>query len=122
MRRYNVPVTTASDGSATEYTPRIAGKIHSITYKKHGSTPFADTVDFAITVEATSEGLWTQANVTAGVTKYPRVACDDLVGVAATLDGTRALRDKVGIANDRVKIAITNGGDAKLGTFIVVTD
>jgi hypothetical protein len=121
MRRYTVSVTTAADGSVTAYTPRIRGTIHQIEYIKHGVTPFADTVDFAITGELTGVGLWTQANVTATSRVAPRQPVHDQVGVAALYaDAGEAIVDKVAISGDRVKIAITNGGDSKLGTFHIL--
>ena len=100
--------------------PRIAGELHSIHYVKHGSTPYDAGVDFTITAEATGEGLWTQSDVDASAVKYPRVAAHDAVGVAATLDGTRAMRARPALANDRVKIVIAAGGAAKVGTFHVL--
>ena len=39
MRRFKVTVTTASDGTATAYTPRVAGKLCAIHYVK---TDFAE--------------------------------------------------------------------------------
>jgi hypothetical protein len=41
MRRYKVSVTTAADGTAVAFSPRIAGKIHSIQYVKDGANPYA---------------------------------------------------------------------------------
>ena len=55
MRRYKVSVTTAADGTVTAYTPRVAGKLHSVIYVPDGISPFANTVDMTITAEATGE-------------------------------------------------------------------
>ena len=119
MRYSKVAVTVSAGGAATAYSPRISGKLHSITYEK---VDYADGVDFTITSERTGEGIWTASDVNASATKYPRAAAHDLVGVAATLDGTRAMRAEVALANDRVKIVIAQGGVSKTGNFIILYD
>ncbi len=120
IRRFVVPVTTASDGSATAYTPRLSGKVVSIRYIK---TDFADTVDFAITADVTGEGIWTEENVTASATRSPRAATHSTAGAAAlyAAGGTGVLAP-VALGRDRVKIAVTNGGDTKSGAFHVTVD
>lgn len=115
--RHVVAVTTAADGTATAYTPVVSGRVLAIHYLK---TDFTDGVDFTVTAEATGEGLWTEVNVNAAKSVYPRAAVHDVAGVAATLDGTRAMRDAVALAHDRVKIVVAAGGAAKTGTFHVV--
>jgi hypothetical protein len=119
MRRFKVTVTTAADGTATAYTPRLSGKLHAIEYVKGD---YADTVDFTITDEATGKGLWTESNVTASKTCKPRGATHTTVGVAATLDGTVAALDKLPLANTRVKIVLAAGGDTKTGAFHVLVE
>lgn len=120
MRRYKMTVITAADGSATAYSPRIAGKIHSLQYVK---TDFADGVDFAITAEATGENIWTESNVNASAARYPRAATHSQVGVAALYaSGGTGVLDKIALANDRVKIAVAQGGNAKSGDFHVLVD
>jgi hypothetical protein len=121
MRRFKVQVTTASDGTATAYSPRVAGKIHSVLYIKDGSNGFADGVDIALTAEQTGENIWTQANVNASATVYPRAPTHSQAGVAATLDGTVAALAPIGIV-DKVKIAIVQGGSGKTGAFHILVD
>jgi hypothetical protein len=122
MRRYKVTVTTASDGTATAYSPRISGNIQQIEYVKPGSGSYDDGVDFTITGEATGVGLWTESNVNATARRAPRQATHTQVGVAATFDGTVAALDKVALANDRVKIVLAQGGNAKVGAFHILVD
>lgn len=120
MRRYKVTITTAADGSATAYTPRVSGKLHQIEYVK---TDFADGVDFTITGEATGVGLWTESNVNAAAVKAPRLATHTQVGVASLYAaGGTAVQDCIALASDRVKIVIAAGGNAKIGTFHVLMD
>lgn len=119
-QRHIVAVTTASDGSVTSYSPVVTGKISAIHYLK---TDFADGVDFAITAEATGETLWTEANVNSAAVRAPRQAVYSTAGVAALYaGGGTAVFDKIALANDRVKIAVTNGGNAKAGTFHIVLE
>ena len=120
MRRYKVSVTTAADGSATAYSPRISGKIHQIEYAK---TDFADGVDFTITGEATGIGLWAESNVNAAAVRAPRQAAHSQVGAALLYAaGGTAVSDLVALAGDRVKIVIAQGGNVKTGAFHILVD
>lgn len=120
MRRHVVSVTTASDGSATAYSPYISGKIHAIHYVKND---FTDGVDFTITAEATAETIWTEANVNAAKACFPRGATHSNAGVAALYaSGGVAVNDKIALGRDRVKIAIASGGNAKTGAFHILVE
>jgi hypothetical protein len=120
MRRYKVTVTTAADGTATAYSPRLAGELCSIHYVK---TDYTDGVDFTITSEATGESLWTESNVNASTVRNPRVATHSQAGVAAlyAAAGT-AVFDRIALASDRVKIVLAQGGATKVGTFHILVD
>ncbi|MFN3584841.1 hypothetical protein [Phenylobacterium sp.] len=123
MRRYKLTLTTAADGSVTGYTPRVSGRIHSIQYVKDGSNGYAAGVDFAVTAEATGENIWTEADVNASAVRYPRAPTHSQAGVAALYAaGGTAVLAPIGVANDRVKIAVTAGGNAKVGVFHVLVD
>lgn len=120
MRRFKVELTTAADGTVTGYTPRLSGRIHSVHYVK---TDFADGVDFTITSEATGESIWAESNVNAAKVCNPRAAVHSQAGVAALYAaGGTAVLDYIAIASDRVKIAIAQGGNAKVGTFHVLVE
>lgn len=123
MRRYKVTVTTAADGTATAYTPRIAGEIHQIEYVKDGANAYTDGVDFTITGEATGIGLWTEANVNASAVRAPRQATHSQVGVASLYAaGGTAVQARVALASDRVKIVLAQGGNAKTGAFHILVE
>lgn len=123
MRRYKVSVTTAADGTATTFSPRIAGKVHSVQYVKDGSNPFANGVDFAVTAEATGENIWTENDVNASAVRYPRAAVHSQAGAAALYAaGGTAVLDKIALASDRVKIVLAQGGNAKVGVFHLLVD
>lgn len=118
--RHTVSLTTIADGSATGYTPVVSGRVLALHYVKAGSNAFADTVDFDVTVEATGEVLLDKDNITASASFYPRKQVNGTDGVAATLDGTRAMLEPVVVAQDRVKVVVANAGDTKSGSVIVV--
>lgn len=120
MRRYKVTVTTASDGSATAYTPRIAGELYAIHYVK---TDFADGVDFTITSEATGQNLWVDTNINASEVVAPRAPRHDQAGAALLFAaGGTAQTDRIALASDRIKIVIAQGGNAKVGAFHFLID
>ena len=118
--RHTIAVTTAADGSATAYSPVITGKLSQIRYVK---TDFTDGVGFTITSNATGETLWTESNVNASKTVAPRQATHDTVGVAALYAASgAAVNDKIALANDRIKIVLAAGGNAKTGVFHIVIE
>lgn len=118
MRRFKVAVTTAADGTVTGYSPRVSGEVHAIHYAKGD---FADGVDFTITSEATGESLWTESNVNASASRYPRVPTHSTAGAAALYAaGGVGVLARPGLGGDRVKIVIAQGGAVKTGVFQVV--
>ncbi len=119
MKSVRAHVVTASDGSATVYTANTKGKLHSVAYLK---TDFADGVDFAITVEDTGEGVWTESNVNAATVRKPRAPVHSQVGVALNYADTFPIGDKVGLASDRFKIVIAQGGNVKSGDFVFLLE
>jgi hypothetical protein len=114
--RLEVPVTTATDGSAMAYSAVANGKVLAIQYVKDD---FADTVDFAITTETTGQGLLIKSDVTASAIFYPRAQVHSTAGAGLTYDGTRVIAEPVPIDNERIKISIAQGGDTTSGTFYV---
>lgn len=120
MRRYPVNITTAADGSATAYSARASGRLHAIHYIKNN---FDSGVDFAITLEATGETVWTENNVNASTSRYPRVATHKSDGTAALYAAAGlGVLEYPGLGSDRVKIVISSGGNAKAGSFLVLVD
>jgi hypothetical protein len=116
-RRMSVAVTTAADGSATAYSDPIDyGLLSQIRYVK---TDFADGSTITVTSEATGETLWAESNVNASATRAPRQATHSTAGAASLFAaGGTAVTDKIAIAQDRIKIVIASGGNAKSGAFI----
>lgn len=118
--RITVTVTTDASGDATAYTTVVTGKLSQIRYVK---SDFDAGVDFAITAEATGETLWAQNDVNASATVAPRQATHSTAGVAALYAAAgSAVLDKIALANDRIKIVVAQGGNAKSGTFHFVME
>ena len=118
-QRLSVEVTTDASGNAEEYVDDIPfGLLSQIRLvPADGVDAFAATLDVTITLERTGETLWAQSNVNGAATVAPRQATHSTAGVAATYDGTEPVLDKIAIANDRIKIALAQGGNTKSGTF-----
>lgn len=121
IQREVVTVTTDGSGNATAYSGRRTGKLLNVIYTADGSTPYDNTVDFTITVESTAQGVWTESNISASKTVAPRQSTHDTSGAAALYAaGGTAVRDKIAVAEDRIKIALAQGGATKTGTFTLI--
>ena len=120
IRRFVVPVTADASGDATVYSPSIYGKLASIRYVKDD---FADGVDFVVTAETTGETLWSEENVNASASRYPRAPTHSQAGVAAlyVAAGTGVF-DMISLGGDRVKIVVASAGNATSGTFHITID
>jgi len=118
--RHAVSITTASDGSATSYSTVLNGKISAIIYTK---TDYDNGVDFTITSETTGQNIWTESNVNASTSRAPRQATHGVDGVASlyAAAGT-AVQAPIVLANERVKIVLAQGGNAKTGTFTIILE
>lgn len=115
VRRVSVAVTTAADGSATVYSDTVTGKLSTIRYVKGN---FDNGSTMTVTVEQTGEDVWSESNVNASATRAPRQATHSTVGAAALYAaGGTEVNDKIAMANDRLKVVIASGGNAKSGTF-----
>jgi hypothetical protein len=117
-------VTTAADGTVTAYSPRVSGLLEQIEYVKDtasaGANAYADTVDVAVTGERTGVGLWTESNVLASALRAPRQPVHSQVGAALLYAAAGApVTDKIALSNDRVKIVLAQGGNAKVGAFYI---
>lgn len=113
-------VVTIADGSATAESPPLTGRLIDIQYVKHGTTPFADGVDFTITGKSSSRTLWAESNVNASAIRAPRQATHGTDGAAALYAaGGSAVMDHICLADEPVQIVIASGGDTKNGTFYI---
>lgn len=108
MQIEKVTITTDASGDATAYTGYFTGQVVAIRYVKDD---YANGVDFTITAETGGNTFWTEANVNASETVFPTDVVDDTAGADT------ATRGPCWCLDDRVKIVIDEGGNAKNGTF-----
>jgi hypothetical protein len=114
--RKSQSVTTDSGGAATVYFDAANKVIHAIRYVADGSTPYDNTVDFTFTGETTGMNVLTIANVSASATYYPVAAANKAAdGSASTLTERPVI-----LANERLKLVLAQGGNAKVGAFHVI--
>jgi len=122
-QRYAVTVTTNADGAATALIGPIYGLIHQVRYVKASEGAYADGVDVSITLEQSGTDVWVENDVNASKTVAPRQATHSTAGAAALYAaGGTAVLDKIACANERVKIVVAQGGNAKSGTFHIVIE
>src|SRR5687767_4297255 len=116
--RHTLTIVCASDGSATDYTPVVTGRLISIQYVKAGANNYTDGVDFTITSETTARSLWVDTNINASEVVAPRQPTHDTAGAASLYAaGGEPVEDHIYLANERVKVVIAAGGNATTGTF-----
>lgn len=114
-------IVTDSSGDAEAYIPVATGKVINIIYTKPGTNPYDAGVDFTITAENSGLNLWTELNVNDSKTVAPRQPTHDNAGVASLFASTgEPVEDNYVLAQERVKIVIAQGGNAKTGNFKVV--
>lgn len=119
--RHTITVTTNASGAGEGYTPVVTGRVVNIIYTKLASGGYDDGVSFNITLEATGQTVWAESAVNTSKTVAPRQATHATDGTASLYASSgEPVEDHIYAASDRVKIAVTNGGDTKTGTFVVV--
>ena len=125
--QFETTVTTDASGDATAYLPDADepqggpanGAVWAIVYTK---TDYDAGVDFTITAETSGLTVWTESNVNASKTVFPRVAANDTAGVAMlyAAGGTAVSGGPPPLANERLQIVVASGGNAKSGNFRVI--
>jgi hypothetical protein len=93
----------------------VNGRILTIRYLKATTGSFADTVDFDVTTEDSGVVVWDEDDVTASATVLPRQAVHSTAGVASETES-----DCLYVANERIKIEVADGGNGKVGQFVVL--
>ena len=121
IQRYVVTVTTDEKGDGVGYTPAVTGKVSAIRYVKDFSNAYSDDAYVVVTAEATGERIL-EVDLNASATFAPRQVTHTTEGVQADYASSYPVLDSICLANDRIKIAVSNGGDTKDGTFHVVIE
>ena len=118
IKKQTIEITTDASGDGVGYSEDINGRIICIIYEKDD---FADTVDFAITAETTGQNIWTEENVTASKTVAPRQPTHAADGSESLFAASgEPVEDFICLPDERVKVVVANGGNAKNGAFTVV--
>jgi len=121
IQRYVVTVTTDEKGKGIGYTPAVTGKVSAIRYVKDFSNAYSDDAYVVVTAEATGETIL-EAGVNASATFAPRQVTHTTDGTPSDYASSYPVLDSICLANDRIKIAVSNGGNTKTGTFHVVIE
>ena len=115
VEEHLVTVTTDGAGAGQGYTPVVRGRILGIQYVPNGLTPYAATADVTVTLESSTRAVLTLTNLAAAGMFYPKAAVVSLVNGAITGN-----EEPVPVANERVSIAIAQGGATTTGVFRVL--
>lgn len=119
LRRFVVPVTVDENGDAEVYSPVLSGSIVSIRYVKDDFA--GDDLAFVITSEATGGTIWSEEDVTASATRFPRTATHTAAGAAALrASGGEAVLGRIALSQDRIKFVVAGAGNETSGTFHVI--
>ena len=122
IQRYVVTVTTDEEGKGIGYTPAVTGKVSAIHYVEDFSNAYSDGVSVVVTAEATGEAILEAGVFGPRQTFAPRQPTHTTTGAPALYDSSYPVLDSICLANDRIKIAVSNGGDTKTGVFHVVIE
>jgi len=124
--RVEIDVVTDANGDAEVYTTPLNGRIYSIQYVKDSSTPYANGVDFTLTLQnaddtdGTGEILWAEDSVDASDVISPRQPTHDNTNTNSKyIASGEDVEDYYIACNERVKIVLANGGAAKTGKFYI---
>jgi len=116
--KHTVSLTTDSGGDATGFTPVVTGKVISISYVK---TDYDNGVDFTITTEDSLQNLWVESDVNAAKAVAPRQPTHDTIGAASLYAAAgEPVEDHIYAVQERIKIVVAQGGNAKTGAFTVI--
>lgn len=120
-----IPITTAAGGGATGYTPPVSGLVRTIAYVPHATTPIDTNGDIVVSGNTSGMAILTKANIgLAAVQWHPRAPTVAVADGAALLyaAGGTAVTDLIPIAEEAIKIVVTNGDASKSGTFHFFVD
>ena len=120
-----VAITTAAGGGATGYSQPVSGLVRAIAYVPHASTPLDTGADIVVSGNTSGMAILTKANIgTSAVQWHPRaptVAVADGSALLYAAGGT-AVTDLIPVAEEAIKIVVTNGDASKSGTFFMFID
>lgn len=116
VERESTTITTATGGGATGYLGPFTGRV---TWLKYTRDDMATGMDLDITGEDTAQEIWDEDNVSATKQVYPRAQAQDTAGGNLDTAGD-VTTSAIWLSNERIKVTVANGGNAKSGTFEVL--
>ena len=119
LQASDLDYTTSAGGAATVVSGRTFNGYVRVVQLALGT---ATTADISLVSTDSGQTIWSQSTVVANTTKYPMTQACSTAGVAATLDGTRAMLVPICLYNETVTLTIANGGNAKTGTVSILVD
>lgn len=127
-RSVAVAVTTDASGDVTAYSAPVNGRILTVVYTPHASTPLDTGADVTVTTEDTAQSVWAESNIgTSALSRAPRQATHATDGTASLYAGAgEPVEDYIWAAGDngpsgeRIKVVVAQGGNAKSGTFTFI--
>lgn len=119
VARSRITATTDTSSGVTAYSTTMTGRIINVIYYTGTLTT---TADITMTVEGTSQPIFSSTGGSTSRTIAPRQVVHDTTGgtVLVTTSSSLPVRDYIAMANDRVKCVVVNGGSVKEGTFDII--
>lgn len=126
VQRFTVPLATNAGGTQTTTTSdagvngQVTGRVLSVYYVP-GSTPLASGTTLTITGETTGTPILTVTNLgTSAVNFAPRQATQSTANAASLYAaGGTAVTDHIYLANERIQVAVSSGGNTTTGTLYI---
>jgi hypothetical protein len=122
VTRHDFTLTVDASGNATVTSTDLAnGYVHQIRYVPDGSIPLATGADLTITAAGSGLVIDTLTDIgTSAVQWAPRQATSTVAGAASLYAaGGTAVTDKIAVANERIQVAVAQGGVSKTGTLYI---
>lgn len=122
VERHEFAVTTDASGNATVFNSRPArGLVRQIRYVPDGTSPLDTGADVTISGERSGVVVYNQSNIgTSAFEKAPRIPTHDITGAASLYAATgEPVEDLFAVADERLKLVVAQGGNAKAGVFHV---
>lgn len=119
VERHEVAVLTDGSGDFSGFTPLVSGRVWQVCYTPDGTSPLDTGADLDITGESSGVVIANHDNIgTAAFTRAYRQATHGVDGSASLYAAAgEPVETPVVVANERIKVAIAQGGAAKQGTF-----
>lgn len=119
VKKSQIAILTDGSGAFTGYSDVCQGQVLGLIYTPDPNTPLTGTPTFTVTTEDTGQAVLTYAPGNANAwTEYPQSPVHAVANGAAITGRSEYV--PLG-GQERVKLVVSGGGAAKLGTLTVLT-